>query len=57
MDATAIPYLVMTAVISASIGFFAAALMAAHKIRRAEQDSWNNARRFYTHGDTTARRL
>lgn len=48
-------YILAASLIGATIGFFGAALMASTKMRRIEQDSWNKARRFYTHGKQTRR--
>lgn len=40
-------YIIAAAVLGASIGFYAAALMASHTVRRANIEGWKEGVKFY----------
>ena len=55
MKTDPMPYILFTAVICFIIGFFACALAASRRIRRAETEGWKAGIRFYQERETDAR--
>jgi hypothetical protein len=41
-------WIILSALVGATIGFFGAAILASGKMRRIERKTWNQARLFYT---------